>query len=209
MSGACLSTVPLYRSYKPILDAILFAIHDCGFIARTALEDTGAGQTRIEKLRTIIEGSLFSIHDLSRVKLNKADPLARLNMRFECGLALGAKFFGGQKQRRKDLLVLEEEPYLSRQAMSDIAGQDAHAHENDPLKAIEHVRSFLARKAPSSDIPGHNYIKKRFKRFRAALPKMAQQKRLTVKELESFDYLPDLHRLMIEWQRKNNAAREI
>jgi hypothetical protein len=189
---------PFDTAYKPILDAILFTIHDCGFIACTALEDKGAGQTRIDKLRTLIADSRFSIHDLSRVKLTKSDPLARLNMGFECGLALGAKFYGNEKQRRKDLLVLEAEPFLAQKALSDIAGQDACEHNNDPLEAIKQVRAFLARKSKFVDIPGHDFIQRRYNAFRAALPKMARQKNITMRELKTLDYLPDLHQLIIE-----------
>ena len=75
---------PFDNQYKPLLDAALFAIHDCGFAARTALEVSGSGVTRLEKIARIIDGSRFSIHDISRVELTASSPLPRFNMPFEC-----------------------------------------------------------------------------------------------------------------------------
>ena len=40
--------------FLPILHAILFAIHDCGFVARIAVEDIGSNETRLDKIARII-----------------------------------------------------------------------------------------------------------------------------------------------------------
>jgi hypothetical protein len=105
---------PFDKTFKPILDAILFAIHDCGFIARIALEDAGTGDARLQRIRKIIEESRFSIHN----------------------------------------------------------------------------------------IPGAAYIQKRFKLFKAQLPAMAEVAKLSLRELQGLDYLPELLHLMIAWQKK-------
>ena len=41
---------PFDLAYKPLLDAIVFAVHDCGFVARCALEEGDASQVRIDKI---------------------------------------------------------------------------------------------------------------------------------------------------------------
>ena len=68
--------------FLPILHAILFAIHDCGFIARVAVEDIGSNETRLDKIARIIRESRLSIHDISRVEITAASPLPRFNMAF-------------------------------------------------------------------------------------------------------------------------------
>jgi hypothetical protein len=40
---------PFDANYKPILDTILFSVHDCGFGARIALQDVGS-TVRLHKL---------------------------------------------------------------------------------------------------------------------------------------------------------------
>lgn len=180
---------------------MLFAIYDCGFVGRIALEDAGTGQPRIDKILEIIAACRFSIHDLSRVERSRVTPLPRLNMAFECGVFLGARVFGSARHQAKDLLVLDSKPHQYKQTMSDIAGQDGAAHENDPHKAIGCVRSFLARKSKRANVPGEGYIVTRHAAFQRDLPKMAQEGKLTLRELTRLEYLPELLGLMSGWQR--------
>jgi hypothetical protein len=188
---------PFDPDYKPILDAIVFTIHDCGFVARIALEDVGSGRIRIDKIRDLILKSRYSIHDLSRIN----EP--RLNMAFEAGICFGAKFFGGKKHATKDFLVLDAEPHRYRKTISDIAGQDAAFHGNDPVQAIGCVRHFLARKSGMAPFVGADHIMERYARFTAGLPQAAHDARLTVGELSSLEYLPDLTALMTGWLTRN------
>ena len=120
---------PFDDTYKPILDAIVFCIHDSGFVAEIALNDIGTGKTRPAKIVDMIGRCRYSIHDLSRID----EP--RLNMAFECGICYGALTFGTGRHKRKDLFVLDAEEHRYKKTMSDIAGQDADVHHNDPVKA--------------------------------------------------------------------------
>lgn len=62
--------VPFDARYKKLLDALIFAVHDCGFLSRCAKEQGDSSQVRLEKLYTIIEECPFGIHDLSRTTLD-------------------------------------------------------------------------------------------------------------------------------------------
>lgn len=121
---------PFDSDFLPILHAILFTIHDCGFIARIAVEDTGSNETRLDKIARIIRESRYSIHDISRVEITPASPLPRFNMAFECGLALGAIRYGSTPGR--DFLFMSGQPHEDKLTLSDLAGQDPKAHKNDP-----------------------------------------------------------------------------
>ncbi len=57
---------PFDDSYRPLLHAAIFAIQDCGFLARTALEDVGSGETRLDKIARIIGESRFSMMNLRK-----------------------------------------------------------------------------------------------------------------------------------------------
>ena len=189
---------PFDSPYKPLLDALLFTIHDCGFIARTALEKMGAAETRLDKIARIIQESKWSIHDISRVEVSPASPLPRFNMPFECGLALGLQRFGGARNRERDFLILAGKAHEDKQTLSDLAGQDAAYHEGKPDKLIGGVRAFLASKS-TSPVRGATAIGRRWTEFRNDLPGLAADLSIEESEIETFEYVPDLLNLMIAW----------
>ena len=102
---------PFDADYKPLFDAMVFTIHDCGFIARCALEEGDASQVRIDKIYSIIEDCGYGIHDISRTELDATSGFPRFNMPLELGIFLGAKRFGVDEQKRKKCLVMDREPY--------------------------------------------------------------------------------------------------
>lgn len=96
---------PFDRAYRPIFFASIFAVHYCGFLARSALEISDATQPRLHTICDLIVACRFGIHDLSRTGLEPANALPRFNMPFELGLFLGCQRFGGRRQRTKSALV--------------------------------------------------------------------------------------------------------
>ncbi len=184
---------PFDSDYQPILNAVLFTVYECGFFCAIALQDVGS-TVRLHKLIELIRTSRYSIHDLSRIE----EP--RLNMAFECGMCIGAQQFGDALQRKKDLLILDAESHRYKKTMSDVAGQDAKIHRNDPNEAINCVRAFLASKSGVSPFVGAKTIAQRYAQFVSDLPGMAVNEQLTLDELQTLDYLPDLIALMTAWQ---------
>jgi hypothetical protein len=96
--------VPFDRRYKKLFDALVFAVHDSGFVARCALESDDGSQVRLDKLYAIIAECRYGIHDLPRVILDTANRLP-----LELGIFLGAKRYGNPTQREKSGLILERE----------------------------------------------------------------------------------------------------
>ena len=64
-------------------------------------------------------------------------------MPLELGLFLGAKRFGGPSQRTKKCIIFDSARYRYQQFISDIAGQDIHAHDNRVAKLIEQVATWF------------------------------------------------------------------
>ena len=122
-------------------------------------------------------------------------------MPFEAGIAFGAcRFDRASGERSRDFMLLEAQPYRDHRTLSDLAGQDTRAHENDPQVLIRHVRTFLARKSPGpAPIRGAAAIWARFQRLQQALLAIAGTLEITVDELMSFDYLKDLMNFMVQW----------
>ncbi len=191
--------VPFDTKYKRIFDSLVFAVHDCGFAARSALEVEDSGQARVEKILDIIDQSKFAIHDISRAGLDGATRLARFNMPLELGFFLGAKRYGSARHRAKRCLVLDREKYRYRNFCSDISGQDIRAHNDDPRDAIRAVRDWLSSHRTGIQMPGGKAIFERYERFRAQLPAQANDVRLDHTELTFGDYT----KLVVGWLKKN------
>jgi len=131
---------PFDRDYKPLFEAIIFTVFDCGFRPRCALETEDGGQVRMEKIFGLIGDSKLSINDLCRVDLDSTTNLPRFNMPLELGIFLGARRFGQGSQRQKRCLIMDRERYRYRAFISDIAGQDIREHGDDPTRPIQIVR---------------------------------------------------------------------
>ena len=119
---------PFDAKYKPLFEATVFAVYDCGFVARCALEEDDGSQIRVQKIYSIISKCRLGIHDLSRVEISRSTRLPRFNMPLELGAFLGAKHFGIKEQKQKACLILEG---IRSQVQADL---------NDPRNARLRVR---------------------------------------------------------------------
>jgi hypothetical protein len=190
-----------FDPYRPMMRALLFAVYDCGFIVRSALEEDNAGEVRYTKILRIIRECRFGIHDISRVELDRKTRLPRFNMALELGLFLGAKGFGETHHTAKSCLVLDRDPFHYRMFCSDIAGQEVRAHGNDHRKAITAVRDWLSNAPTRSGIiiPSGSKIAERFQKFQDALPEWCEKQGLVTTELTFRD-----ERVLIEqWLQAN------
>ena len=178
---------PFDENYKPIHDAIVFTIFDCGFIPRSASEEKDSGNVRLVKIMEIIAESKFGIHDISRTEIDKSTHLPRFNMPFELGLFLGAKKFGDKVQKRKNILILDKEKYRYQKFISDIAGQDIEEHNENSNEAILKTRNWL-NNTVSRTIPGGNSIYSRYQTFQKNLPDLCKALNVKTNEVLYKDY---------------------
>lgn len=156
--------------FKPIFDAIVFATVRSGFRPRAALETDDSSESRFAKIQQLIEECPLGIHDISRVEAGGTPPLPRFNMPLELGVFLGAKRFGDTTQKRKRALILDVERYRYQRFMSDIAGQDIHAHGGDPAVAISEVANWLRVYSSATNVPGGKRIAEEYALFCEQLP---------------------------------------
>ena len=193
---------PFDRQYQQIFEAIVFVVSDCGFRPRCSLEIDDGSQIRIEKIFKIISDCKFGIHDISKTEPDGLNNLPRFNMPLELGMFLGAKRYGSNEQTEKICLILDREAYRYQKFISDIAGQDIRAHEDDPKKAISIVRNWLRNAMPSSSMPGGEAIVARYESFRETLPVMCKRVGLTEDALTFIDYLW----LVFEFQKEKEGG---
>ena len=194
--------VPFDARYRKLFHALVFAIHECGFVARCALENDDGSQMRMDKLYGIIRDCELGIHDLSRTTLDSEHRLPRFNMPLELGVFLGAKRYGAGRQKRKSCMILDRERYRYQIFCSDIAGQDIRGHGNDIAAAIKATRNWLAASRERAKLPGESVIAQRYLRFRQDLPRMCRVEQLDVKDLGFLDY----RTLVLGWLLENPRA---
>lgn len=131
---------PFDAAYGPMLYALIFAVHDCGFEARCTLEIDDAGRVRIDNIFALIHECRFAIHDISRTELDEEYRLPRFNMPLELGVFLGAARFGSGGQKEKGCLILDREQYRYQKYISDIAERHGWFMDELPeLREADHL----------------------------------------------------------------------
>jgi hypothetical protein len=182
---------PFDEKYLRIFRALIFAVHDLGLEARSALEASDAGTVRIHKIQDIIGSCKYSIHDLSRTQLDKTYRLPRFNMPLELGIDLGCKRFGKKHQQDKIILILDTERFRYQRFISDIAGQDVYPHGGTQREAIIQVREWLRPELNplKTTIPSGNEILHRFRSFQRELPSFCQSVKWNPATLGFADYV--------------------
>lgn len=187
-------------NFLNIFRAIVFVVHDCGFIARCALETGNKDGVRIDKIVKIIEQCRYGIHDLSCVEITEESPLPRFNMPYELGIFMGCKHYGEAHHQKKDFLVLDSHPHRYKRVISDLAGYDFPSHHNDPLSVIANIRDWFSETA-SKVLPGAIYYQSRYRNFMKVFPELCASMKADVNSLNFKDY----YALVSVWIQTQNA----
>lgn len=96
-----------------------------GMGPRVTLEIPG-GTRRLDRIFALMRSCQFSVHDLSRVELDRRQPSTpRFNMPFELGLAVAWERISNA---RHIWFVMESLSYRLTKSLSDLNGTDPHIH---------------------------------------------------------------------------------
>lgn len=160
---------PFDPAYARLHRALWFVTLAFGYRPRSALEVDNGAQNRLEKIVGLIRACRLGVHDLSRTELDAGTGLPHFNMPFELGLFLGARAFGGPAQRRKSCLVFVRQPYDHQKLISDLAGQDTHAHQGRLDELVGKTRNWLRMDLPQvpfvPEVPGDRALVQWFEEF--------------------------------------------
>ncbi|WP_325308555.1 hypothetical protein [Longimicrobium sp.] len=189
---------PFDHEYQPLFRALVFAVLDCGFFPRCALERDDGSEPRIEKIRRIIDESDFGLHDISRTELDAANGLPRFNMPLELGMYLGARYFG-RLHGGKACVIFDRERYRYQKFCSDLAGHDIRAHGGEEHALIRGVRDAARTWVPDRVLPGAGVMFARYSQFVTALPSLTAPLDLDSDALT----FADLVAVTDEWLRLN------
>jgi hypothetical protein len=115
--------IPYDSRFENLLLAYIAGISALGFTPRATLE-IPSSQRRLERIVSLIASSQYSVHDLSRVELDRTTPRTpRFNMPFELGLTVG---IGNPKHA---WIVCETRRHRIKKSLSDLDGTDVYIHD--------------------------------------------------------------------------------
>lgn len=138
--------IPYDREFEDLYLAYIVGLTQLGLRVNATV--AAPNQGRLETIIGLIEGSNFSIHDLSRIELSKGIP--RFNMPVELGLALYRSHLTRGKHR---VYVFESEPYRAQQSTSDINGIDPQIHNGTVKGVMAGLRNILRQPRDVTTVP--------------------------------------------------------
>jgi hypothetical protein len=137
--------IPYDRQFTRLYLAYIAGLTSLGLIPRATIEIPG-GQNRLEKIADLIRSCRYSIHDLSRVQLDRTAPVTpRFNMPFELGLSVATAKLGG---RAHDWFVFEAVPRRVAKSLSDLSGTDPNIHGGTIEGVMRELCNAFVREVP-------------------------------------------------------------
>ena len=141
--------VPYDFKFRRLFLAYISGISAFGLVPRATLELASSAR-RLERIVELIQDCRYSIHDLSRVELDRQAPTTpRFNMPFELGLAVAYEQIA---DRRHAWFVFESVNRRLLKSLSDLNGTDPHIHNGTIAGVFRELRNIFLRprRQPSS-----------------------------------------------------------
>jgi hypothetical protein len=121
---------------------------------------------RLDRIVSLIESCQYSIHDLSRVQLDRHPPATpRFNMPFELGLTVGSNT--RRSAGAHVWFVFERVPWRLQKSLSDLNGTDVYTHGGTPEGVFRTLLSAFVRQRSQ---PTVGQMKVIYENLRSNLP---------------------------------------
>ena len=190
--------------------AACFVLLSRGYTPRCALDINDSGAVRFVEIVKMITECEFSIHDISRVEIDRTSALPRFNMPLELGADLGLRIAGPKLQSRRRTLILDTELHRYDKTLSDISGMDISAHHNEAGQVIKVVRDWLktGRNKASRPFPGATALQNDYAAFQKISTDIIVELRLDLHDqLDHADYLAVVKIALPRIEAERLAAR--
>lgn len=160
--------IPYDSRFENLYLAYIAGLTAFGLIPRATLE-IPTSQRRLERILKLIEECTYSIHDLSRVQLDRRPPrVPRFNMPFELGLAVAH----ANIHRQDTWFVCETVQHRVNKSLSDLNGTDVRIHGGTIRGVFGALCDVFVRKAQQPSVQEMYRIYRVLKRN---LPKIMRQ----------------------------------
>jgi hypothetical protein len=156
--------LPYDPKFENLFLSYVCAIHAFGMDPRVTLEIPG-GKRRLDRIFELIQSCDFSVHDMSRVQLDRAKPRTpRFNMAFELGLTVAWERMGSEQHM---WFVMEAVNYRLAKSLSDLNGTDPYIHGGTIDGVFREMGNALVRKGRQ---PGVREMWSIYREVRAQVP---------------------------------------
>lgn len=161
--------IPYDDKFRRLYLAYIAGLIHLGLDPRATIEIPG-GRNRIDKILELIRSCRYSIHDLSRVELDRNPPRTpRFNMPFELGLAVASAKFqsagrdpqslarafygpGYVRSYAHDWFVFETVPRRVSKSLSDLSGIDPNIHRGTVEGVMRELCNAFVRKSHQDQV---------------------------------------------------------
>ena len=149
--NAVFLNIPYDQGFRSLYLAYIVGLVHLGFEPRVTL-GLPDGTRRLDKILEVIQGCSYSIHDLSRVELDRKPPFAtpRFNMPFELGLAVAWEKSNPKKHK---LFVFEAKAFRVQKSLSDLNGTDPLIHRGKVSGVMRELCNAFVRPTNQPTVP--------------------------------------------------------
>jgi hypothetical protein len=149
--NAVFINIPYDKRFQRLYLAYIVGLTHLGLQPRATLGIPG-GERRLNRILALIQGCRYSIHDLSRVELDRnAPPTPRFNMPLELGLTVTWEMLN---PARHTWFVFETRRRRLQKSMSDLDGTDPNIHGGTVEGVMRELcNAFVRRNGPAPTVP--------------------------------------------------------
>lgn len=150
-SDAVFLNIPYDQKFRSLYLAYIAGTVHLGLRPRVTLGIPG-GTRRLDKIVAEIQSCRYSIHDLSRVGLDRNPPFAtpRFNMPFELGLAVA---WEKSNPGNHDWFLFEAKNHRIQKSLSDLNGTDPQIHGGSASGVLRELSNIFRRPKNQPTVP--------------------------------------------------------
>jgi hypothetical protein len=142
--------IPYDKRFARLYLAYIVGLIELGLTPKVTLEITD-GTARIDRIFDLLKSCRYSIHDLSRIELDRTPPpTPRFNMPFELGLAFA---WSRLTPATHDFFVFESINRRAQKSLSDLSGTDFNIHDSTPEGVMRELRNAFNRRTNRPTVP--------------------------------------------------------
>ena len=155
--------VPYDGTYEPLFVALVGGLVCLGREPSCALQAADAGDGRLKRIIELVTSSNASIHDLSRVQVQRRG-VPRFNMPFELGLCCAVAAF---RNKRHPYYVFEAKAYRLQKSLSDLGGYDPQVHGGTQRGVLRSLLNCFGTRGTEPTVPE---LERATRRLNKAIP---------------------------------------
>ena len=148
--NAVFLNIPYNERFRRIYLAYIVGFAQLGLEPRATLGIPG-GERRLGRILALIQSCRFSIHDLSRVEMDRTPPpTPRFNMPCELGLTITWQKLN---PKRHTWFVFEAQRRRLQKSLSDLEGTDVNIHNGTVQGVMRERCNAFVRRGPQPGVP--------------------------------------------------------